>query len=138
MRPRNILAALLFGFALIVGGCGNMGSTAGLSDAEKAQLTPTMRVYAAKADFDTLLDKIVAYAEQPQCSETVVVACSDPKVVETANRLAMDVDKALDEAETVARSGTGDVDSSIGAARQALGTLSAYLVSKQITKGATP
>ena len=100
-----------------------------------ADLTPQQRVFALKSEFDVLLEQVVDYANQPECSATVVVACHDPAVVMRAGELAMDADEVLDQAEAVVRAGGTPTDAASYAqlARAAIAQLSAYLIEKGVT-----
>jgi hypothetical protein len=114
---------------LIVTACGSLG----LTDAEKAQLTPAQRVFALKGEFSILLDAVVAYAEQPRCGPTVAAACSDQAVVDKAADLATRAGDSLDLAQAAVQAGDASAAGRAATARLLMAELSNYLISRSIT-----
>lgn len=97
-------------------------------------LTPQQRIFALKGEFDILLAEVVAYADQPECTATLIAGCSEPAIVGRAVELAEDADEALDQAEAVVRAG-GTPDDAAGYAqfaRAAVAQLSGYLLQNGI------
>lgn len=43
------------------------------------ELTRCGEVYAMKGEYNILLDKVVLFADQPFCTETILVGCSNPQ-----------------------------------------------------------
>lgn len=119
---------------IVVGGCAS--PTIGeLSPEDREAMTPVHYVAAARLDLNRLLRTVNSYAQQPRCTEVVVVGCSDDVVVQTALTYLKEADSALDEAEIIVRSGGDTPEELIGSARGALARVSAYLVAKEV---ATP
>lgn len=104
MTYRTTAAAVALGLPLVLGGCQSNGPLPSM----EAELTPAQRVYAMQSELDGLLEQVEMYADQPECSETVVVACYDPDVVETLTEAGEEADTALDQAEVIVRSPGGD------------------------------
>jgi hypothetical protein len=124
----------MIALSLLVGACG-MTTSGQLTDAEYDQMSPAHHIYAARLDYNRLLGKVVTYASQPQCTEVVVVACSEDVVVNTAFNVLVEVDTSLGKAESMVKGVIpGDPMGLLGGSRQALATLSAYLVAKEIVK----
>lgn len=130
-RLQSAWIAALLALFLLLGGC---VGTSGLSEAEKAQLTPAQRVYALKGEYDILLGQVIAYARQPECSEVLAIACAEPEIVATSAVFARQADDALDTAELAVR--TDDLASAnyAAVARMLVARLSAYLITKEIAK----
>jgi hypothetical protein len=97
-------------------------------------MKPVHHVYAARLDYNRILSQFSSYAEQPACSETIIVSCSEGVVVLTALRYFRTADKALDEAELIVREGGNTPESLLSGSRKALAALNAYLVAKEIVK----
>jgi hypothetical protein len=126
---RNILFILLF----LLTAC-QATTFSQLTDAERALMKPVHHVYAARLDYNRLLQLFLNYSRQPPCSETLVVACSEGVVVLTALDYFREVDTMLDQAEVIVRGGGDTPESLLSGSRRALATLSAYLVAKEIVK----
>lgn len=106
------MAVLLAVILLFMVGCSSLGI---------AVKTPRQAYYVARAELNANLDGVLAYAQQPKCSATVVIACHDPAVVSAALDAALKADALLDGVEAALK--TGDqtaVDSGLSAARAAL------------------
>ena len=91
-------------------------------------LTPEGRVFALQGEFNILLDQLNAYAAQPFCTDTVVVACADAGIVVRFPELAGKAVAALNAAEAAVRLGGADSAALASAARVALAELSRTLL----------
>ena len=82
MKPLALLILLLAGCA-----------SAGLTPEERAALSPAARVFEARAELNLGLDALLIYARQPTCTQIVILACHDPRVVADGRRLADQADQ---------------------------------------------
>ena len=71
----------------------------GLTKEETAALTPEQKIFKLANEVNIAFEPAVAYAVQPKCTATVVVACHDARVVKVLLRLREEATAAL----TVAR-----------------------------------
>ena len=123
-----IRAAIIFLAAALVG-CG-----AGLTKEEEAALTPEQRIFKLANEVNIAFEPAVAYAQQPKCSDTMIVACHDPKVVKIFLRLREEANAALATAR--ANPDTAAISVASGTIRRILAELQAELL-KVKTQGAS-
>ena len=109
-------------------------TTGQLTDAERAAMGPQHYVFAARLDYNRLINIVDVYAGQPACSEVVLISCSETVVVGTALLWLVEADEALDIAEVIVRGGGATPDDLLAVSRAALVKLAAYLVAKEITQ----
>lgn len=120
---------------LLLANCSLTTTHSQLTEEERDALTPQLRVYEVRKDYNRLAMRVDDYAKQPPCTETLVTACSDTEVVLTAYDWLRDADVALDEAEVIVRGGGATPEGKLSLSRDALRRLSTYLAAKQITEG---
>lgn len=83
---------------------------------------PAQAVYVAKTSFLGALEVADAYAELPRCPAAAL--CSDPAIIRTSYKAALNAKVALDAAEAVVRAGDlGKVDGALSAAQTAVQAL---------------
>ena len=95
---------LLLLAAMALASCSPTPVRGGLTDAEKAKLTPAQQVFVIEADYLINKADLADYAEQPRCVSPNVVACHDPRVVKELR----EIDKRVQLAFKAARVATGD------------------------------
>lgn len=119
LRRGLALAGMALGLALGLGGglvaCGDYRPAVVMAQ------TPQQKVFALQGDYTALMAPVVAYATSPDAS---------PVVVKHLKELEAVAYEALKTARADVRTGSNSiaVDASLAAARQAITTLSAYLV----------
>lgn len=123
-----IRAAIIFLAAALVG-CG-----AGLTKEEEAALTPEQRIFKLANEVNIAFEPAVAYAQQPKCSDTMIVACHDPEVVKIFLRLREEANAAFKVAR--ANPDTAAISVLSGAVRRILAELQSELL-KVKTQGAS-
>jgi hypothetical protein len=109
---------------LLLTGCG-----LGLTKEEAAKLTPEQQIFKLANEVNIAFEPAVAYAMQPKCSATVVVACHDPKVVKVLLQLREEATAALKIAR--AQPDTAAAATLASAVRRILGLLQAELLKTQ-------
>lgn len=119
--------ALILALTYILYGCSIFNPT-GLTDEERANLTPAATVYELHGQYLAYLEIAVGYANQPPCTETRVTACSNEAVVALLQDTARKVDTALDAAQAAVRAGESPSSGNIRAAREGLSDFSTYLI----------
>lgn len=77
-------------FVAFVAGCG-----VGLTTEEEAALTPDQKIFKLANEANIAFAPAVAYALQPKCTATNVIACHDPGVVKIFLRLREEANAAL-------------------------------------------
>ena len=95
---RWIPLLILLLLAAVVMGCG-----AGLTSEQRANLTPSARVYEIKLDYANSQQVALKYLRQPTCSETRLTACKSPDVVNAIADADLATNNALDSAELLVR-----------------------------------
>lgn len=127
------MRAVFLVFILFVVGCGQT-TVGGLTDEERALMSPQHYVYAARLDYNRMLGVVEKYASQPPCTNVEVVACSEDRVIEVSLGILKEADTALDEAEVIVRAGGATPEAKLATSRAAIAKLTAYLVAKEIVK----
>ena len=115
--------------ALALTACG-----AGLTKEEAAKLTPEQAIFKLSNEVNIAFEPAVAYAQQPRCTETMVIACHDPKVVAIFLRLREEANSAFKLAR--ANPDTAAVATLTAAVRRILAELQAEIL-KTKTQGAS-
>ena len=110
IRISGLLAGMSLAF-LVLAACSVTPVRSGLTETEQASLTPEQQLFVAEADYLVNKADFVAYAEQPRCTETLVVGCHDPAVVAEIRGL----DKQVREAFSIARVAAGTAEFSVKA-----------------------
>jgi len=127
---RNTLALLLLSFALAA--CTPTPVREGLTDAQKAELTPAQQVFVSEADYIINKADFLNYARQPLCGPGDVAGCHDAKVVKEIRAL----DKQVQAAFKVARTATGaDQQAKADIARALLARFAARIAALAVTGG---
>jgi len=111
---------ILFAAAFLAG-CG-----VGLTQAEKDALTPEQAIFKLANEANIAFEPAVAYAQQEKCTDVVVVACHDPKIVAIFLRLREEANAALKTAR--ANPDTAAVSVLTGAIRRVLAELQRELL----------
>jgi len=81
--------AILFMSAFLAG-CG-----VGLTQAEKDAMTPETAIFKLAEEVNIAFAPAVAYAQQPKCTDTLVIACHDANVVKIFLRLREEANAAF-------------------------------------------
>ena len=115
--------------AAFLAGCG-----IGLTQAEKDALTPEQSIFKLANEINIAFAPAVAYAQQEKCTDAIVVACHDPKVVAVFLRLREEANAALKTAR--ANPDTAAITLLTGVTRRLLGELQRELL-KVKTQGAS-
>ena len=84
---RHISVILL---GALISACGG-----GLTKEEAAALTPEQKIFKLSNEVNIAFEPAVAYAMQPRCTATVVVACHDAKIVRVMLQLREEATIAL-------------------------------------------
>lgn len=84
---RHISVILL---GVLISACGG-----GLTKEEAAALTPEQKIFKLSNEINIAFEPAVAYAMQPRCTATVVVACHDAKIVRVMLQLREEATTAL-------------------------------------------
>ena len=106
LRLKVISFAFLL--ALFMTGCGAL-ATKGLTDAEKAAMTPAQKFYQVEVERKAYLGLVEKYVSQPFCSPTVIVACANPQAVITLNSIVSRADGYFTLTQQAIESGDGDL-----------------------------
>jgi hypothetical protein len=101
--PRFILTILLLGAMVALSACSPTPVRDGLTDAQRAALTPEQQLFVAEADYLINKADFTAYAMQPLCTPGQVTGCHDATVVKEVRAL----DKQVRAAFLAARTATG-------------------------------
>jgi hypothetical protein len=117
--------AILF-LAAFLAGCG-----AGLTAEEEAALTPEQKIFKLANEVNIAFEPAVAYAQQPKCTATMVVACHDPNVVKIFLRLREEANAAFKVAR--ADPDLAAVSVATGVVRRILAELQAELLKAKAT-----
>ena len=128
------LNSFMLGAALLAGAC-SMTTVGQLTEAEKEAMTPALHVFAARQDYNRVLQVVGTYASQPTCTAQVVVACADTEVLQFVFPIMSEADEVLDTAESLVMAGfveMSDVAGKVTMSRTAVAKVTAYLVAKEI------
>lgn len=121
---KRIFAAALCVAALA--GCASGSLIGGGGDPSVAD-----RYAAARLDFNAALVSLLAYAQRPPCSPTIVVACAKQGVIDRAYLAAQTVDASLDAAGVAIDGDDGEAARvALNAAVVALAGLQSILVAE--------
>ena len=112
--------AILF-MAAFLAGCG-----VGLTQAEKDAMTPETAIFKLAEEVNIGFAPAVAYAQQPKCTETRVIACHDVGAVKIFLRLREEANAAFSVAR--ANPDTAAISTLTAAVRRILAELQSELL----------
>lgn len=109
-------------------------ATSGLTEDDKANLTPAAMVYALQGEFNIILRAVAAYNSQPRCAAAVVVGCSEQAIMDRVRPMILRAKLALDDAASTVKANPGAQVALVAASalRILIAQLSAYVVAQQI------
>lgn len=136
------LVAVLLTAILFLPACLSTGT---LTDAQKANLTPSAKLFALKADYTTALRALAPYLQQDECNLAQPTGCKDPIVIKQLQEIDREIcgpppapgqkGCSADSAFGIARAADGNAQL---AAIQAVRALIVRYASKIATLGVAP
>lgn len=126
------VALVLLLIVPILGSC--QLATALLNPGEKAALTPAAKVYALQGEFNIILQAVASYNSLPRCSPTIIVGCSEQKIMDRVRTLIRTAKVALDNAKATVKAFPNAPAALVASAvlRAAVAQLAAYMVANNV------